>query len=135
MKSSVLSLLGGLLLLTGVGCNHLHCDDGCVNDPIATASAVDFVYEGDFFNYHSADTYFWDTVLSDAFVTFEGINFYGVVQVRIFDDFGGLIFDEIFIGNGGTLTAKSISSVGFSGLWEVQIDSTGVDGLVHIILD
>ena len=135
MKFSFLMLLGCALLLTFTGCNPPRCSDGCYNDPIASASAVDFIYEGDFLAYSSSESYFWDTILNDAFVSFEGIGFYGMVRVRIYDDFKILIFDEIYFGNGGTLRSKSISSFGISGLWEVQIDSSNVDGFIQVILD
>ncbi len=124
MRFSFLVLLGCALLLTFTGCNPPRCSDGCYNNPIASASAVDFIYEGDFFAYNSSESYFWDTILNDAFV-----------RVRIYDDFKILIFDEIYFGNGGTLRSKSISSFGISGLWEVQIDSSNVDGFIQVILD
>ena len=96
---------------------------------------MDFIYEGDFIGYNNSESYFWSTVLNDAFVSFEGIDFYGVVRIRIYDDFSMLLFDEKYFGNGGTLQSMSISCPGNSGLWEVQIDSTSVDGIVQIILD
>lgn len=134
MKVTFLTILGGLLLLASSGCNN-HCGAGCSNEPYVSASSFDFIYEGDFYDFTASESYFWSTSLSDAFVSFEGIGFYGLVRVRIFDMFNYLIFDETFIGNGGTLRAKLISDFGFSGLWEVQIDSFQVDGFVSIILD
>ncbi len=134
MRVSFLMLLGGLLLLASSGCDN-HCSGSCFNDPIVSSSSFDFIYEGDFYNFTSSESYYWGTDLSDAFVSFEGIGFYGLVRVRIFDLFNFKIFDETFFGNGGTLRAKLISDFGFSGLWEVQIDSSHVDGFVSIILD
>lgn len=142
MRVIIMVMLGGCLLLTAAGCGQALCSDGCnggsstsYNDPIATATAVDFIYEGDFINYNNSESYFWSTILNDAFVSFDGIDFYGVVRIRIYDDFKVLIFDEMFFGNGGTLQSKTISDLGISGLWEVQIDSTSVDGFVQVILD
>ena len=134
MRGSFLTLLGGLLLLASSGCNN-HCSGSCFNDPIVSTSSFDFIYEGDFFNFTSSESYYWMTDLSDSFVSFEGVGFYGLVRVRIYDMFNFKIFDETFFGNGGTLRAKLISDFGFSGLWEVQIDSSQVDGFVSIILD
>lgn len=142
MRVIIMVMLGGCLLLTAAGCGQALCSDGCnggsstsYNDPIATATAVDFIYEGDFINYNNSESYFWSTILNDTFISFEGIEFYGVVRIRIYDDFKVLIFDEMFFGNGGTLQSKTISDLGISGLWEVQIDSTSVDGIVQVILD
>ncbi|MGE4632809.1 MAG: hypothetical protein AAEJ47_07210 [Planctomycetota bacterium] len=134
MRVSFLMLLGGLLLLASSGCDN-HCSGSCFNDPIVSSSSFDFIYEGDLSDFTSSESYYWETDLLDAFVSFEGIGFYGSVRVRIYDMFNFLIFDETFFGNGGTLRAKLISDFGFSGLWEVQIDSSHVDGFVSIILD
>ncbi|MGE4618214.1 MAG: hypothetical protein AAEJ04_00235 [Planctomycetota bacterium] len=134
MKSSFLMVLAGVLLMAGSGCAG-HCGGTCYNEPYVTTSSFDFFYEGDFFNFTSSESYFWSTHLADAFISFEGIDFGGVIRIRIYDAFNMKIFDEIFIGNGGMLRAKTISDLGFPGTWEVQIDSTQVDGFVSVILD
>ena len=96
MRVSFLMLLGGLLLLASSGCDN-HCSGSCFNDPIVSSSSFDFIYEGDFYDFTSSESYFWSTSLSDAFVSFEGIGFYGSVRVRIYDMFNFKIFDETFM--------------------------------------
>ena len=134
MRVSFLILLGGLLLLASPGC-HNHCGGGCFNEPYVASSEFDFFFEGDFFNYTSSENHFWSTSLFDTFVSFEGIDFDGMVRIRVYDMLNFKIFDETYIGNGGFLRAKSISDFGIPGLWEVQIDSVHVDGFVSVILD
>lgn len=134
MRSSFLVLLGGLLLLVGSGC-HNHCSGTCFNEPFVASSEYDFFFEGDFFNYTSSENYFWSTSLFDTFVSFEGIAFEGMVRVRIYDMLNFKVFDETYFGNGGNLRVKSLSDLAVPGLWEVQIESYGVDGFVSVILD
>ncbi|MEC9475717.1 MAG: hypothetical protein VX764_01630 [Planctomycetota bacterium] len=134
MRVSFLALLGGLLLLASSGC-HNHCGGGCFNEPFVSSSEFDFFFEGDFFNYTSSEGYYWSTSLFDSFVSFEGLDFNGVVRVRIYDMLNFKIFDETYIGNGGFLRAKSLSNLGVPGLWEVRIDTMEVDGFVSVILD
>ena len=134
MSSRLLSMTAGLLLLTSSGCMNHGCGI-CVNEPLVTKENLFFSYEGEFANFYSSESYLWFSDLPDAYVTLDGLNFDGIVRVRIYDGVCAKIFDETFFGNGGDVIYKSLSDIAFPGLWEVEIESTAVYGNVQLVLN
>ena len=120
------------------GChNHDHGYQVDYNNPYISSTMYEFMYEGDFSNYNNSDIYDWYTAYNYTFVYFLGMDFDGTVRIRIYDGLGYEVFNEFFVGQGmnSWQEVKLSSYVGEHGVWQVRIDSIGVNGFVQLILN
>jgi hypothetical protein len=120
------------------GCdNHDHGYQVDYNNPYISSTMYEFMYEGDFSNYNNSDIYDWYTAYNYTFVYFLGIDFDGTVRIRIYDGLGYEVFNEFFVGQGmNSWQEVELSSyMGEHGIWQVRIDSIGVNGFVQLVLN
>ena len=127
MRTTTLATVLATLALAP-GCHHDR------NDIDVSTSFAEFQYEGDFDHYTDVEQYRWETPLEQAFVDFEAFDFHGELRIEILDNHDVLIYDVLFIGDGGDFFVEDETLVGDPGEWIIVITAHDAHGFVRLTL-
>ncbi len=111
-----------------------------------TTSTTAFSLDSDMFSEFDDDLYTWETDFDQARVEFRVRHFHeGYARLRIFDDFGNLIFDREYFGDDyyyydccyydEEFIDIASTAIGVPGTWTIDIEYWDFTGHLYLTID